>query len=81
MADWQPTTPADVDGSTLPQRRAPDLVALIPGVLFIVLAVTILSGVRFPFGIFRDGGVLWIVLIGAGVWLLINELFKARRRR
>ena len=82
MAEWQPVTPLETeDGATPPQRRSPDLVALIPGVLFIALAVTVMAGVEFPVGVFRDGGLLWLVLIGAGVWLLVNELRKVRRRR
>jgi hypothetical protein len=56
-------------------------VALIPGVLFVVLAIVAMAGWDLPFGLFRDGGVLWLVLIGAGVALLMSELRKARRRR
>ena len=80
MADWQPVTPLETEDGTPPQRRSPDLVALVPGALFIALAVTILAGVEVPITIFRDGGILWVVLVGAGIWLLINELRKAHRR-
>lgn len=82
MADWQPVTPLETEDGVPPQqRRSPDLVALVPGVLFIALAVTLMAGVEFPVGVVRDGGLLWLILIGAGVWLLVNELRKARRRR
>jgi hypothetical protein len=82
VAEWQQVTPLGTeDGTPAQQHRSPDLVALVPGVLFIVLAVTVMAGVDFPVGLFRDGGLLWLVLIGAGVWLLVNELRKARRRR
>jgi hypothetical protein len=81
VAEWQPVAELDNEDRAPQQRRSPDLVALVPGVLFIALAVTIMAGVEFPVGVFRDGGLLWLVLIGAGVWLMINELRKARRRR
>jgi hypothetical protein len=55
-----------------------DLVALVPGIVFSVLAIVLMAGVDLPLGIFRDGGILWAVLIAAGVLLLAKEL---RRRR
>jgi hypothetical protein len=61
-------------------RRSVDLVALVPGLAFVVLAIALMAGVRTPF-LFRDGGILWLVLIGAGVALLVSELRKARARR
>jgi ABC-type Fe3+ transport system permease subunit len=63
-----------------PARRV-DLVALIPGVFFCVLAILLMTGVSFPLFLFRDGGVAWILLIGAGVLLLLSELRKARMKR
>ncbi len=39
-----------------------------------------MTGLDLPFGLF-EGGILWLVLIGAGVALLLSELRKARRRR
>jgi hypothetical protein len=71
--------PAEIEPATPPTRR-PDLVALVPGVAFIVLAIGMMAGVSVPF-LFRDGGILWLVLIGAGVALLVSELRRARIRR
>jgi hypothetical protein len=62
-----------------PQRRV-DLVALIPGLFFCVLAVVLMTGVHLPLGLFRDGGIAWVLLIGAGVLLLLGELRKRGRR-
>jgi hypothetical protein len=76
---WQEVAPLEVE-DTAPPKRRPDLVALVPGVAFIVLAIGIMAGVSVPF-LFRDGGILWLVLIGAGVALLLSELRKARLRR
>jgi hypothetical protein len=61
-----------------PVRRGVDLVALVPGLFFSVLAIVVMSGVDVPLGIFRDGGVLWLVLIAGGVALLLKELRKRR---
>ena len=60
---------------------APDLGALIPGVIFVVLSIVLMTGVDLPFGLWRDGGFLWVLLIGGGIALLVSELRKARRRR
>ena len=77
---WQEVTPLETEDPPVPPRRSVDLVALIPGVAFIALAIAIMAGADAPF-LFRDGGLLWLVLIGAGVALLVSELRKARRRR
>jgi hypothetical protein len=61
-------------------RRSVDVVALVAGVVFSLFAVLGLSGVDLDAGSFADGGVLWLVLIGAGVALLVTELRRARRR-
>ncbi len=77
--DWQHVTAlAPVEP---PAKRRPDLVALVPGVAFVVLALVFLVGVTVPLGFLADGGLLWLVLIGAGVTLLVSELRKVRRRR
>ncbi len=76
--DWQTVTPLDLEDPA-PQRRSVDLTALIPGVVFTVLAILVMAGVDLT--LFRDGGLLWLVLIGAGVALLVSELRKARWRR
>ena len=77
--DWQ-------HGSTLlpveqPRRRRVDLVALVPGVVFVVLALVFLAGVTVPLGFLADGGLLWLVLVGVGVALMVSELRRVRRRR
>ena len=77
--DWQHTPALAVPEP--PERRRPDLVALVPGVAFVVLALVFLAGVTVPLGFLADGGLLWLLLIGAGVSLLVSELRKARRRR
>ncbi|SEO68507.1 hypothetical protein [Trujillonella endophytica] len=64
-----------------PLRRRPDLTALVPGLVFVLIALLGLTGADLPLGIFEDGGVLWVVLIGAGIALLVSEVRRARRRR
>ncbi|MGY1744599.1 hypothetical protein [Blastococcus sp. SYSU D00695] len=82
---WAPTTPLPLEDPAGPPapapRRAVDPVSLVPGLLFVVLAVVGLTGAELPLGVFRDGGVLWVLLIGAGLWLLVGELRRSRRRR
>jgi hypothetical protein len=63
-----------------PVRRGVDMVALIPGVLFSLLALALLADADVPLLLFRDGGVLWVLLIGGGALMLVGELRKARRR-
>ena len=77
--DWGSVSPLDTENAA-PQRRRPDPVALVPGVLFVVLAITVMSGLELPDVIFRDGALFWIVLLGVGLLLVISELRKARRR-
>lgn len=60
-------------------RRRVDLVALVPGLVFVVLAVVLMTGVDLPWNLFRGGGILWIGLIGAGIALLVSELRKSHR--
>jgi hypothetical protein len=68
------------DPPVQPPRRV-DLVALIPGLFFCVLAVALMAGVDFPLTLLHNGGVVWVLLIGAGVLLLLGELRKVRGRR
>ncbi len=77
--DWQHTPALALPEP--PRRRRPDLVALVPGVAFVVLALVFIAGATVPLGFLADGGLLWLLLIGAGVALLVSELRKARRRR
>lgn len=79
MADRQAVTPLETEDGT-PRRRRPDLGALIPGLLFMVLAVVLMSPVDLPEELF-DGVLVWIVVIVAGVSLLVSELRRSRRRR
>lgn len=78
--DWQTVTPLETEDAEHPRKRQVDLIALVPGVLFMVLAVVGMTGVDLPGNLFRGGGILWVALIGAGIALLISELRKARRR-
>jgi hypothetical protein len=78
--EWETVLPLSTEEST-PPRRSVDLTALVPGVIFIVLAIALLAGVELPHRLWDGGGLLWILLIGGGVFLLLSELRKARRRR
>ena len=78
--EWQTVTPLETEDGPPPRRRA-DLGALIPGLVFVVLSIVLMAGVDLPFGLWRDGGFVWVLLIGGGIALLISELRKARRRR
>jgi hypothetical protein len=64
-----------------PARRGVDLVALVPGIAFTVLAIVVLAGATLPVTLFRDGGVLWGLLVVLGVLMLGSELRKGRARR
>jgi hypothetical protein len=78
--EWQSVTPLATEDDVPPKRRV-DLRALIPGLFFVVLAVVLMAGIDLPVDLWRNGGVVWIFLIGGGVALLLSELRKARRRR
>ena len=67
-------------GADEPARRDVDRTALVSGVVFVVLAVLMLTGVDVSADWFDDS-VAWALLIAAGVALLLNELRRARRRR
>ena len=92
MAESQPYERQDTDvlpaehsgGSTTttdqPGRgRDLDAVALVAGLLFVALAVLLMTGVDVSVDWFGHG-VAWVLLIGAGVALLVTELRRARRR-
>ncbi len=81
LRDWQTITPLSTEDPAPAPRRRIDRAALVPGVYFVVLAISLLIGIDFVEGLFSGGGILWIVLIGAGVLLLGSELRKARGRR
>ena len=81
LKDWQTVTPLETEDPPQPERkRRVDLGALIPGIVFIVLAIVLMSGVDVSVGIFRNGGILWLALIGGGLALLVKEIRKAGRR-
>lgn len=79
MADRRPETPLETEDGTAPRRR-PDLGALIPGLVFIALAILLMSPADLPEELF-DGVLAWIVLIVAGIALMVGELRRSRRRR
>ena len=78
--EWQTVTPLSTEDAPAPRRRV-DLGALIPGVFFVVLATVLMTGVDLPFGLWRGGGFVWVLAVGAGIALLVSELRKARHRR
>ena len=80
IRDWQTITPLETEDPPAPQRR-PDRFALVPGIFFVALAIVFMTGLDLPVGLFAGGGILWLVLIGAGVALLVRELRTVRRRR
>ncbi|WP_051515796.1 hypothetical protein [Candidatus Blastococcus massiliensis] len=83
MAESWETTPLETGpaetGDTQPRRR-PDLGALIPGLLFIALAILLMSPADLPRELF-DGVLVWAAVVIAGVALLVSELRRGRRRR
>jgi hypothetical protein len=80
LADWQTVTPLETEDPDRTPRRSVDVVALIAGSVFVLFAVLGLSGLDLTAGFLADGGILWLVLVGAGVALLVSELRRARRR-
>ena len=81
LKDWEAVTPLSTEDAPEPHRRRVDLGALIPGVLFIALAITLMAGAVLPLGFWEEGGFVWLLLIGGGIAMLVSELKKARRRR
>jgi hypothetical protein len=78
--EWQTVTPLATEDIVPPKRRV-DLGALIPGIIFSVLAIMLMTGIDLPVGLWRNGGFAWVLLIGGGIALLVSELRKARHRR
>jgi hypothetical protein len=77
---WQEVTPlATEDAAPAPSRRTVDWVALVPGLIFIALAITLMTGVEVF--LFDNGGLVWLALTGGGVALLASELRRVRRTR
>jgi hypothetical protein len=78
---WQEITALETEDAPPPatRRRTVDWVALIPGLIFIALAITLMTGIELF--LFENGGLVWVVLIGCGIALLVSELRKVRRKR
>jgi hypothetical protein len=77
-----PETGMEHTGATVQpaHRRDVEPTPLVAGVLFIGLAVLLMTGVDVPSEWFGHG-IGWVLLIGAGLALLANELRRARKRR
>ena len=74
-------TPLETEDPPPPApRRSFDPIALVAGLAFAILAITVMVGVDFPEVLFRSGGLLWLVLICAGAFMLVGELRRARQR-
>jgi hypothetical protein len=80
-AHWESVQQLQQEDPPVARRRRVDLVALIPGLFFCLVAVLLMAGADLPDTVFRNGGVVWVLLIGAGVLLLLGEVRKARTRR
>ena len=78
---WGEITPLQTEDPLPPQRRGVDLTALLPGLLFVVLALTVMVGAVLPVDLLFGGGLGWLLLVGGGIALLVSELRTARRRR
>ena len=76
---WQEVTALETEDPPPPARRAVDWVALIPGLLFVALAITLMTGIELF--LFENGGLVWLAMMAGGVALLVSELRKASRRR
>lgn len=64
--------------ATAPGRRSPDVVALVAGALFVLIAVLGLIGTSLPGWVF-GGGLVAAVLVAIGAVLLVTELRRLRR--
>ena len=49
LKDWQTVLPLSTEDTEPPRKRGVDLSALVPGVLFVVLAVVAMAGLDLPF--------------------------------
>jgi hypothetical protein len=77
----EPVTTPEPETTTPPTRRPVDPVSLVAGLVFAVLGLLVSLGVDLPDWSSWGGGLVWLVLIGAGIALLVTELRRARRRR
>ena len=79
QAQWQQVHRADDEDPTPAPRRI-DAIALVAGLFFALIAAVGLTGMDLPVSLFRDGGILWVLLIGGGALLLVRELRRSRHR-
>ena len=80
---WQEIRPLSTEDPERPPQhpdRKIDVVALVAGLFFVVVALVLMAGAQVPWFL-ADGGLVWLFLIGGGVALLVSELRKAQRRR
>jgi hypothetical protein len=80
---WRQDTevwPGQPDPAAPTTRHQVEPTPLVAGMLFILIAVVLMTGMDLPIGWFHHS-LAWIALIGAGIALLVNELVRARRRR
>lgn len=75
---WQQVSPLATEDRPAPRRL--DLVALVAGVVFVVIAVAGLTDITAGLDVLAGGVLLAVVLIGAGIALLVSELRRARSR-
>lgn len=75
--NWQQVSPLATEDAPAPRR--PDLLALVAGVVFVVIAVAGMTDITFGLDVLAGGVLLAVVLIGAGIALLVSELRRARR--
>ena len=75
---WQQVSPLETEDRPAPRRV--DVVALVAGVAFAVIALAGLTDITFGLDALAGGVLIALVLIGAGIALLVSELRRARRR-
>jgi hypothetical protein len=75
---WQQVSPLETEDRPAPRRV--DVVALVAGVAFTVIALAGLTDITFGLDALAGGVLIALVLIGAGIALLVSELRRARRR-
>ncbi len=76
VESWQQVSPLETEDRPAPRRL--DLVALVAGVTFVVIAVAGMTDITFGLDVLAGGVLLALVLVGAGVALLVSELRRAR---
>lgn len=77
---WQQVRPLETEDPVRRERGRTDVVALVAGLVFVVLALVGLAGPHLDLGVLSGGGILWVLVVGAGVALLAGELRRARGR-